>query len=136
MAIEVSGAVIIKDNKILAARRPLNKSLGGYWEFPGGKLEKGENPQEALKREIDEEMSCNIKVHDFIIRSVYSYDFGDIALSTYFCTLVDSYPTLNEHIEMKWLDVSELDTVEWAPADEETLEILKKINLRGLNYED
>lgn len=134
MLIEVVGAVIVKDNKILGAQRPLDKSLGGFWEFPGGKLELGEDPKSALKRELEEEMDCAIEVHDFIVRSVYSYDFGDIALSTYFCTLVDSEPVLNEHIEMKWLKTSELDTVKWAPADEETLEILKRTNLSELNY--
>lgn len=129
MALEVVGAVIVKDNKILAARRPLNKSLGGMWEFPGGKIEESEKPEEALKREIDEEMSCSITVGDFIVRDVYSYDFGDVALSTYYAKLNDSYPKLNEHIEMKWLSVDELDQVDWAPADEATLEILRSVNL-------
>lgn len=134
MLIEVVGAVIVKDNKILGAQRPLDKSLGGFWEFPGGKLELGEDPKSALKRELEEEMDCDIIVYDFIVRSVYSYDFGDIALSTYFCTLVDDEPVLNEHIDIKWLMTSELDTVKWAPADEETLEILKHTNLSELNY--
>ncbi len=132
MAIEVVGAVIVKDGKIMAAQRPLNKSLGGMWEFPGGKIEDGEEPKDTLKREIEEEMSCSIIVNDFIVRDVYSYDFGDIALSTFFCILDNSYPTLNEHIDMKWLSISELDSVDWAPADIATLDILKKTNLEEL----
>lgn len=129
MALEVVGAVIVKDNKILAARRPLNKSLGGYWEFPGGKIESNEDPKDALKRELIEEMSCEVNVGSFIVRDVYSYDFGDIALSTYFCKLVDKEPTLNEHTELRWLSTTELDEVAWAPADEATLKILRNLDL-------
>lgn len=132
MAIEVVGAVIIKDKKILAAQRPLEKSLGGMWEFPGGKIEHGEEPKETLKREIEEEMSCSIIVNDFIVRSIYSYDFGDIALSTYFCEIENGYPVLNEHVDMKWLSVEELDLVEWAPADIDTLNLLKNNGLKRI----
>lgn len=127
MAIEVVGAVIINNGKILAARRPLDKNLGGLFEFPGGKIEANESEQEALKREIKEELNCEILVGEFITRAVYSYDFGDIALSTYLCKLKGKMPELLEHIEFRWLDVLELDTVKWAPADYPTLEILKSI---------
>lgn len=132
MVIEVVGAVIVRDGKIMAAQRPLNKSLGGMWEFPGGKIEEGESPKETLRREIEEEMSCSIIVNDFIVRDVYSYDFGNIALSTYFCSLDNSYPNLNEHIDMKWLSVDELDSVDWAPADIATLDIIKKTNIEDI----
>lgn len=125
MPVEVVGAVIVKDKKILAARRPLEKSLGGFWEFPGGKIEKHESEIKALKREIKEELLCDIHVHDFIIREVYSYDFAEIALSTYLCTLKNGDPIITEHIELRWLPISELDSVEWAPADYPTLDILK-----------
>ena len=125
MSLEVVGAVIVNDNKILAAKRPLGKNLGGYWEFPGGKIEKGEKPEEALKREIQEELGCEIVVGDFIVREVYSYDFGDIALSTFYCSLVDEEPIAKEHQELRWLSVEQLDDVKWAPADFATLNILK-----------
>lgn len=126
MALEVVGAVIVKDNKILAAQRPKNKSLGGMWEFPGGKIEEGESPEDALYREIIEEMDCEIKVGEFIVRDLYSYDFGDIALSTFYCELKSKDPVAKEHSELRWLTIKELDSVEWAPADHATLEILKK----------
>ncbi len=129
VVLEVVGAVIIKDNKILAAQRPENKSLGGMWEFPGGKIEEGESPEEALYREIIEEMDCEITVGNFIVRDVYSYDFGDIALSTFYCELNKKEPIANEHSELRWLTVEELDSVVWAPADYATLEILKKRKL-------
>lgn len=125
MAIKVVGAVIVRDNKILAARRPFNKTLGGLWEFPGGKLEAGEKPQEALKREIIEELKCQVKVGDFIINEVYQYDFANISLSTYYCEISEGEPKAKEHIELKWLLPEELDSIKWAPADYPTLDILK-----------
>lgn len=125
MAIEVVGAVIVKDDKILAARRPFDKSLGGLWEFPGGKLEVGEKPQEALKREIIEELKCEVEVGKFIINEVYKYDFATISLSTYFCEISKGEPKAKEHIELRWLLPEQLDTVKWAPADYPTLDILK-----------
>lgn len=125
MAIKVVGAVIVRDNKILAARRPFNKTLGGLWEFPGGKLEAGEKPQEALKREIIEELKCKVKVGDFIINEVYQYDFANISLSTYYCEISEGEPKAKEHIELKWLLPEELDSIKWAPADYPTLDILK-----------
>ena len=125
MAIEVVGAVIVKDDKILAARRPFNKSLGGLWEFPGGKLETGEKPQKALKREIMEELKCEVEVGKFIINEVYKYDFATISLSTYFCEISKGEPKAKEHIELRWLLPEQLDTVKWAPADYPTLDILK-----------
>ncbi|NLC54496.1 MAG: (deoxy)nucleoside triphosphate pyrophosphohydrolase [Erysipelothrix sp.] len=131
MAVEVVGAVIVKDNKILAARRPLHKTLGGLWEFPGGKIDVGETQALALKREIKEELKCEVEVNDFIVKEVYTYDFGDIALSTFFCTLKNGEPIATEHIELRWLAVNELNDVEWAPADYPTLDILKSGKLKG-----
>ena len=128
MAIEVVGAVIVKDDKILAARRPFNKTLGGLWEFPGGKLETGEKPQEALRREIIEELKCEVKVGEFIVNEVYEYDFANISLSTYYCEISKGEPKAKEHIELRWLLPEELDTVKWAPADYPTLDILKNKN--------
>lgn len=129
MQVEVVGAVIVKDNKVLAARRPFEKTLGGLWEFPGGKIEENESHELALKREIEEELSCSINVEEFIIKEIYKYDFATIALSTYFCTLKNGSPIIGEHMDLKWLDVSELDSVEWAPADYPTLEMIKNYRL-------
>lgn len=134
--IEVVGAVIVKDNKFLGAQRPLNKSLGGYWEFPGGKLEKGETPQEALKREIKEELLCDIEVLDYIVNDVYSYDYGDISLTTYYCKLNGDDPVMSEHMDMQWITINDIDNYKWAPADDATLKILRKINLNEVVNED
>lgn len=133
MALEVVGAVIVKGNKFLAAQRPLNKSLGGLWEFPGGKIEDGESPQEALKREIKEEMSCDIIVNEFIVNDVYKYNFGDVSLSTYYCHLLSSEPVMTEHIDIQWITIDEIDNFDWAPADDATLKILKQTNLEEVS---
>lgn len=130
--LEVVGAVIVKEDKFLAAQRPLDKSLGGYWEFPGGKIDAGEQPEEALQREIKEELNSVVAVNEFITRDIYSYDFGDIALATYFCKVVTGEPELSEHMDMKWITIDEIDSLDWAPADTPTLNILKKTNLQGV----
>lgn len=115
--IHVVGAVITDDDKIFCAQRGTEKSLPLMWEFPGGKIEEGETPQKALKREIQEEMICEITVGDKIEHTVYEYDFGIVHLTTYYCRLVEGNPVLTEHKQFKWLPVSELMNLEWAPAD-------------------
>lgn len=115
--IHVVGAVIIENEKILCAQRGNTKTLSYKWEFPGGKIEEGETPQEALKREIDEEMNCTVEIGEFIETTVHEYEFGFVHLSTFYCTLIDGQPTLTEHIDIKWLAASELLTLDWAPAD-------------------
>ena len=127
MAIEVVGAVIVKGDKILAARRPFNKSLGGLWEFPGGKLETGEKPQEALRREIMEELKCKVEVGEFITNSIYAYDFATISLSTYFCTIIKGNLQPSEHIDLKWLKFNQLNDVRWTTAGYKTINILNSI---------
>lgn len=115
--IHVVGAVIIKSEKILCAQRGLTKTLAYKWEFPGGKVEDGEVPHEALQREINEEMLCKVEVGDQVEHTVYEYDFGIVHLTTYYCTLIEGDPVLTEHQEIKWLSPKELPTLDWAPAD-------------------
>src|SRR6478672_673069 len=95
--IHVVGAIIIKNGKILCAQRGPAKSLPYKWEFPGGKVEKGETPQEALKREIQEEMKCSIEIGKQVEHTVYEYDFGVVHLSTFYCNLLKGEPVLTEH---------------------------------------
>ncbi|PAD23083.1 (deoxy)nucleoside triphosphate pyrophosphohydrolase [Terribacillus saccharophilus] len=115
--IYVVGAVIKRDNKILCAQRGTEKSLPLKWEFPGGKIEKEETPQEALKREITEEMQCSISIGEAVEDTTYEYDFGVVNLKTYYCDLVEGEPTLTEHVAIKWLAPEELSSLDWAPAD-------------------
>lgn len=124
--IYVVGAVIIKNGKILCAQRGPDKSLPYKWEFPGGKIEQGETPEAALQREIQEEMHCKINIGEKVEYTAYEYDFGIVHLTTYLCELVESEPVLTEHVAIKWLEPSELASLDWAPADIPAIERLEK----------
>ena len=124
--IKVVGAVIEKKGKILCAQRGQDKSLAGLWEFPGGKIEQNETPQQALEREIKEELICEVSIKNKIITASYEYDFGIVELTTFFCELIEGEPKLTEHESIKWLPISELSTLEWAPADIPTIDALVK----------
>lgn len=124
--IYVVGAVIVEDEKILCAQRGLTKALPLKWEFPGGKIEDGESPQEALQREINEEMHCKIHIGEEIDYTAYEYDFGIVHLTTFYCKLIEGIPILTEHVSIKWLYPNELASLDWAPADIPTIEKLSK----------
>lgn len=122
--INVVGAIIFNEDKVLCAQRSENMSLPLMWEFPGGKIEKGETEKEALIREIKEEMKCNLSVEDKVTTTEHEYDFGIVRLTTYKCKLNNELPTLTEHKEIKWLPLDELKTLEWAPADVPAVDII------------
>jgi 8-oxo-dGTP diphosphatase len=115
--IHVVGAAIVHEGKILCAQRPEWQLLPLMWEFPGGKIEPGESPEEALRREIMEEMGCAIEVGGQIEHTVHEYDFGIVHLTTFYCKLLSGTPVLTEHARAEWLAKEELDSLEWAPAD-------------------
>ncbi|MCI7305184.1 MAG: (deoxy)nucleoside triphosphate pyrophosphohydrolase [Trueperella sp.] len=126
------GAVFCRDagergTQILAAQRGPGKNMAGYWEFPGGKVEPGESPQEALAREIREELLTEAEVEQFVGRGIYDYPFGRVVLDAYFCDLVGPKPQFTEHAQARWLGVEELGDVQWAPAD---LPILAELRRR------
>lgn len=123
--IHVVGAVLVRDGKILAARRGDGMSLAGMWEFPGGKIEAGETPQEALRRELEEELRCRAEIGERVETTEHEYDFGVVILTTYFCTLIEGEPQLTEHAEITWLPAADLDVLEWAPADVPAVERLR-----------
>jgi 8-oxo-dGTP diphosphatase len=118
--IEVVGAVLVDGGGILAARRGPDMNLPGMWEFPGGKVEAGETHQEALRRELVEELGCTVEVGGLVA----STDHGHVTLTTYFCTLVDGTPEPTEHSELRWLSPGALAELEWAPADIPTVRLL------------
>ncbi|KFI99412.1 NTP pyrophosphohydrolase with NUDIX domain [Bifidobacterium porcinum] len=122
--IRVVGAAIMRDGTVLCAQRGSTKSLAGYWEFPGGKIEVHETPQQALQREIEEELRCEITVGHELCTTRYAYDFGTIELTTFLCHLTEGEPHLTEHREVRWLSPNHLHELDWAPADREAVGLL------------
>lgn len=115
--INVVGAILERDGLILAAQRSSTMSLPGKWEFPGGKIEAGETAEQALRRELSEELRCLAKVGAHVETTEHEYDFGTVILSTYYCTLVEGEPELTEHSAIAWISPVELMNYDWAPAD-------------------
>ena len=120
----VVAAAIEKDGKIFCAQRPEGKSLGGFWEFPGGKLEAGESPEQALIREIQEELNSEIEIISFVNEASYDYDFGTVVMKTYHAKLLSGNLELLEHQNSTWLAPHELKLLNWAPVDRPAVELL------------
>lgn len=128
--ITVVGAILVEDGKILCAQRGESKSLAYLWEFPGGKIESGESPQEALIRELKEELLIEVDVQsEKFEETSYQYDFGVVNLTTFICLLKKGTPQLTEHIAVKWLEPKELNQLEWAPADIPAVEKLMEMGI-------
>lgn len=124
--VEVVGAVIVRDGRILCAQRGNEGALPGKWEFPGGKIEHGESPHGALVRELAEELLCEVTVGDLVTTTVHEYDFATISLTTFMCELLAGEPVLTEHQAVVWLDPSALHSLDWAPADLPAVEIISR----------
>ena len=119
--VRVVAAVIKAENEkgqpiIFATQRGYGDLKGG-WEFPGGKIEEGETPQEELKREIMEELDTEISVGDLIDTIEYDYPTFHLSMDCFWCQIVKGDLVLKEHEAAKWLSKDELDSVEWLPAD-------------------
>jgi 8-oxo-dGTP diphosphatase len=116
--IHVVCAVIQDDSgRYLATRRPVDKALGGLWEFPGGKVEPGEDPAAALRREIAEELGLAIVVGPALPVVIQRYAFGTIALQPFRCRPSGGTLVLHEHTAATWLPRTALWSLDWAPAD-------------------
>ena len=121
--IEVVAAVIRKDDKIFTTQRGYGE-WKDWWEFPGGKMEPGETPEEALEREIREELSTEISVDEFLCTVEYDYPKFHLVMHCYMCSLLTDSLHLNEHEAAKWLGREELPSVKWLPADVGVIERL------------
>lgn len=123
--ISVVGAVIFNENnEVLCALRSPTMTLPNYWEFPGGKINKGEEPQAALVREIKEELGCVITVDKKVEEIEYDYETIIVHLTTYRAQILEGMPKALEHTELKWVSVKDLNNLNWAPADIPTVESL------------
>lgn len=123
--IRVVAAVIRKDDRIFATQRGYGEFKDG-WEFPGGKIEPGETPQQALVREIREELETEIRVGDLIDTIEYDYPTFHLSMDCFWCEIVEGSLELKEHEAAKWLDRESLYTVDWLPADVGLVEKIQK----------
>ncbi len=122
----VCAAIKNSKNQILLARRKADKKLGGFWEFPGGKLESGEDLVTALKREIHEELKLEIKNEKLLHIKPFVYPHGQVLILFYVCDLESGTPQLVDHDEIRWCNNAEMRSLELLPANEELITALEK----------
>ena len=123
--IRVAAAVIREKEKIFATARGYGELKGG-WEFPGGKIEAGETPQEALKREIMEELETEISVGELIDTIEYDYPTFHLRMDCFWCEIISGKLVLKEAEAARWLEKADLDSVEWLPADVTLIEKIRE----------
>ena len=127
--VKVVAAIIQDGDKIFATQRGYGEFKDG-WEFPGGKIEQGETPQQALKREIEEELDTEITVGNLLTVVEYDYPKFHLSMQCFLCTITSGKLTLKEHEAAKWLTRDQLDSVAWLPADVKVVEAYKERSRR------
>ena len=115
--IEVVAAIIIKNGQVFATQRGYG-DWKGWWEFPGGKMEPGESSEEALRREIREELDAEIRIESLLETVEWDYPAFHLTMHCFICTLLSESLHLNEHEDAAWLSAETLHSVKWLPADE------------------
>ena len=123
-SINVVAAIIRDGNKIFATQRGYGDYKDG-WEFPGGKIEQGETPQQALAREIKEELDTDIVVGNLLTTIEYDYPAFHLSMQCFWCRIVEGTPVLKEHEAARWLDIEHIDSVDWLPADQTIISLIK-----------
>jgi len=126
--IHVVAAIIKHNNEILTTQRGYG-DYKDWWEFPGGKIEPGETPEEALVREIKEELATDITVDKYITTIEYDYPEFHLVMDCYWCSIKSGELTLLEHEAAKWLPLDNLNQVNWLPADVKVIEVIEKHGL-------
>jgi 8-oxo-dGTP diphosphatase len=128
--VEVVAGVIFWGNQILCVQRPKNKLqyISEKFEFPGGKIELGETKEDALHRELFEELNLLTKINSFFMTVVHEYPDFELTMHSFICEADSKELKLNEHIDKKWLKINELNTLDWAAAD---IPIVEKLLSNG-----
>lgn len=121
----VTAAILINNSKVLIAKRKATEKLGNMWEFPGGKIENGETPEECLQREIKEEFNIDIEADKFFGESIYHYEHGTIQLLAYFASWKNGDLSPTVHEEYRWVPIEDLSKFEFLPAD---IPLVKKLS--------
>lgn len=124
-SIRVSAAVIHRDGKIFATQHGYGE-YKGKWEFPGGKREEGESGEEALEREIREELDSKVKIEKLICTTDYDYPTFHLTMDVYLSTLIEGKLTLLEHEDAQWVSLDSIDDLDWLPADWSVIDEIKK----------
>ena len=133
-SIHVVAAVILRDGKVFATQRGYG-AYKDYWEFPGGKIEPGETAEEALAREIREELDTEIAVEAPFEQVEYDYPEFHLSMQCFLCRVIRGSLVLKEHEDAAWLDRERLDDVRWLPADETVISRLREILREGRGHE-
>ena len=126
--IEVVAAVIVQNGSVLATQRGYG-DFEGWWEFPGGKVDEGETPEQAIVREIHEELNAAIAVESYLCTAEHDYPTFHLSMRCYVCKLVDDRFELLEHHAARWLDSSNLREVDWLPADIQVVQAIEEAKL-------
>ncbi|MFT8669240.1 MAG: (deoxy)nucleoside triphosphate pyrophosphohydrolase [Liquorilactobacillus hordei] len=137
MSIEVVCAVILNEKKQMLIGKRRSKSLAGYWEFPGGKVEKNEEVKQALKREVTEEIGAEAAIGPMVVPAyTYQYEFGNVKLHFYFAQLKDEMISPKIYEEYAWLSFSQLASKKWLPANQKVLNGLNQWDLNKVEFNE
>lgn len=132
----VCAAIILHCDRVLLTLRPADKQLGGYWEFPGGKLEPGESPHQALHRELREELDISIAIDDLLETVEHAYAWGRVRILGYLCRLAGGTIRHLEVADHSWVAIGDLNDVNILPADQPFIERLQALDLSSGNSAD
>lgn len=127
---DVAAGIIFDDGKILIGRRAEGQKAEGLWEFPGGKITPIETPEQAVERELMEELSLEVQVGDFFMENTFTYPYGVIRLHAYKCKCNTRNVVLSVHSQVLWVDASDLLNYDFAPADIPIAEKIKELDLK------